>query len=289
MRSKLFVPACRPELFPKALASAADSICLDMEDSVPTERKAEARATVAQALRSAEFTASSKVIIVRVNAWNSADGAADLAEVVCPRLDLLNVPKIESADEIRALCESLLQLEHRGRLARPTKLLTNIESPRGLQRAAEIAEADPRVVGLQLGFGDLFEPLGIDRTNGEAVRQVQLSVRLAAGHAGIWAYDAAFGNIKDPAGFKSEAAAAKRLGFLGKTCIHPSQIALANEVFQPSADDIAWAHRVVNTAAEMSAKGLGAFSLDGRMIDKPFLERARQIVAVSRNDPASGK
>ena len=289
MRSKLFVPGCRPELFSKAFASAADSLCLDLEDSVPADRKAEARATVGRALRSAEFNASSKVIIVRINALDSADAAADLSEVICSRLDLLNLPKIESPEEIRTLVKNLRQLETDRSLARPIKLLVNIESPRGLRRAAEIAGADERVVGLQLGFGDLFEPLGIDRTQTDTVRQIQLAVRLAAGEAGIWAYDAAFGNFKDLDGFKAEALAAKRLGFIGKTCIHPSQVAIANEIFQPSNEEIAWAHRVVNAAAEASASGLGAFTVDGRMIDKPFLDRARHLVAMPRHLPPSTK
>jgi len=279
LRSKLFVPGSRPEFFSKALASAADGISFDLEDAVPEERKAEARELVGRALQAPEFVASKKILIVRVNALGSPHFAADLAAVVGPRLDFVNVPKVESADDIRAAVAALARIEAERGFASPAKILANIESPRGLRGAAEIARADLRVAGLQLGLGDLFEPLGIDRGDAAAVHHLQLAVRLAAGEAGLWACDTGFGAVKDTEGYRREALAAKRLGFIGKTCLHPSQIALANEIFRPSDDEIAYARRVVTAAREAQAKGLGAFLVDGRMIDPPFLRRAEAIVA----------
>ncbi len=285
MRSKLFIPASRPELFHKALSGQADSLSFDLEDAVAEEGKDAARRTLGVALASPEFAASSKILIVRVNALSTSHFTADLTAVIHPRLDLLNLPKVESADDIRVAVAALASLEQARGITRPIQLLANIESPRGLRLAAEIACADPRVVGLQIGFADLFEPLGIDRSDAAAVRQIQLAVRLAAGEAGIWAYDAAYGAIKDPEGFKAEALAARRLGFLGKTCIHPSQIPLANEVFRPAEEEIAFAHRVVEAADHTTA---GTFSLEGRMIDAPFIRRARAIVEIARQ-MAAGK
>lgn len=279
MRSKLFVPGSRPELFPKALAGAADALSFDLEDAVPEGGKAEARRLVGEALASPAFAASKKILIVRINALGTPHFADDLAAVAVPRLDLLNLPKVESPDDIRAAATALARIERERGLPRPIGILANIESPRGLRCAAEIATADPRVTGLQIGFGDLFEPLGIDRANPAAVQQVQLAVRLAAGEAGIWACDAAYGAIKDLDEFRAEAIAAKRLGYIGKTCIHPSQIALANEVFLPSAEEIAFAQKVVETAARTTA---GAFTVDGRMIDAPFLKRAHAVMAIAR-------
>lgn len=287
MRSKLFVPGSRPELFAKALASAADALSFDLEDAVPEDRKAEARRAVAAALQSVEFVSSPQRMIVRVNARATPHFSADLAAVVCGRLDFLNVPKVESADDVRAAAEALARLEAERGLTRPIGILANIESPRGLRQAAEIAAADPRMVGLQLGFADLFEPLGIDRTNPEAVRSVQLAVRLAAGEAGIWVYDAAYGAIKDVDGYRAEAVAAKRLGFLGKTCIHPSQIAIANEVFRPTDEEIAFAQRVVAAADGAASSGVSVFTVEGRMIDPPFIRRARMVLALARQLAAS--
>jgi len=281
LRSKLFVPGSRPEFFPKALASAADAISFDLEDAVAEDRKAEARELVGRALASPEFAAARQVVIVRVNALGTPHFAADLAAAVHPRLDLLNVPKVETPDDIRAAATALAAIEKSRGLPAPVRILANIESPRGLRRAAEIALADPRVAGLQLGLGDLFEPLGLDRADAATVHHAQLAVRLAAGEAGLWALDTGFGAIKDSDGYRREAQQAKRLGFLGKTCLHPSQIAIANEVFRPSDDEIAHARRVVEAARDAKAKGLGAFLVDGRMIDAPFLRRAEALAALA--------
>ncbi len=290
MRSKLFVPGSRSELFAKALATQADGLSFDLEDSVTEDRKSEARRAVQAALDSAEFIASTKLLIVRVNARGTPHFAADLAALVCPRIDMINVPKAETPADILATVAELERLEHAAGRTRPIGLIATIESPLGLRRAAEIAAAHPRVVGLQLGFADLFEPLGIDRSNAEPVRQVQLALRLAAGEAGIWAYDTAYGAVKDPDGFRAEALAAKRLGYLGKSCIHPSQVAIANEVFRPSDDEIAFARRVLAAAAEAEKSGVGAFTVEGRMIDAPFIKRAHAVVAIARQveaQPAS--
>ncbi len=280
LRSKLFVPGSRPEFFPKALASAADAISFDLEDAVAEDRKAEARELVGRALASPEFGAARQAVIVRVNALGTPHFAADLSAIVSPRLDLLNVPKVESPDDIRAAAAVLARLEDERGLTAPVRILANIESPRGLRHAAEIARADQRVAGLQLGLGDLFEPLGLDRTDAAAVHHVQLAVRLAAGEAGLWALDTGFGAIKDADGYRREATQARRLGFLGKTCLHPSQIAIANEVFRPGEAEIAQARRIVEAAREAKAQGLGAFLVDGRMIDPPFLRRAEVLAAL---------
>lgn len=282
MRSKLFVPGSRPELFPKALASQADALSFDLEDSVLETAKVEARRLVGQTLQSPEYIASKKIIIVRVNGLTTPHFTADLDAVVGPRLDLLNLPKVESAEAIRTVAKALDRLEAERGLARPIGILANVESPRGLRFAAEIAGADPRVAGLQIGFADLLEPLGIDRTDASAIHQLQLAVRLAAGEAGIWACDAVFGVIKDPDGFRTEALAAKRLGYIGKSCIHPSQVALANDVFRPTEQEIAFAQRVVEAAGTANA---GAFTIDGRMIDAPFIKRARAVLAIARQLP----
>ena len=283
MRSKLFVPSSRPELFPKALASAADAISFDLEDAVGEHQKTTARNTLHEALVSSTLTSSSKTVIVRVNPVRSVHFPEDIEAVAVPRLDLLNLPKVESPDDVRAAAQAIAQLESARMLARPIGFLVNIESPCGLRRAAEIASSDPRVTGLQLGLGDLFESLGIDRRDSSTVRHVQLMVRLAAGEAGIWACDTAYGDIKDAEGFRAEAIAAKRLGYAGKSCIHPSQVNIANEVFQPSAAEIAFARRVVEAAERTSD---GVFTVDGKMIDAPFLQRARTVLALASPPPS---
>ena len=282
MRSKLFVPASRPELFAKALAGDADAISFDLEDAVQESRKAEARRVLQAFLRQSSPRPAGKIVIVRVNGLTTPHFEADMAAVAGPVVDMINLPKPESADDVRAAAAALAGCERANDVERPIGILANIESPRGLRRAAEIAGAHPRVVGLQLGLGDLFEPFGIDRADAKAVHAMQLAVRLAAAEAGLWACDTVYGAVSDPDGYTREATAARRLGYLGKSCIHPSQVPLANAVFRPTDAEIAAARRVIEAARGAEVSGVGAFLVDGRMIDIPFVKRAEAILGAAR-------
>jgi citrate lyase subunit beta/citryl-CoA lyase len=284
MRSKLFVPGTRPELFAKALASAADAICLDLEDAVSEPRKDEARKTVRQLLlASGDAASSQKTLIVRVNAMDTPHFERDVAAVTQAGVHLINLPKPQSPAHVRTAVEVIERAERANGVQAPIGLLLNIETPTALRTAAELALAHPRVSGLQLGLGDLFEPLGIARREPSAIRQAMFAVRIAAGEAGMYAYDGAFANIRDAEGYRAEATLARDLGFLGKTCIHPSQIAIANEVFRPTDEEIAHACKVVEAAREADANGIGAYVVDGKMIDIPFVIRARAIVESARS------
>ncbi|WP_250454336.1 CoA ester lyase [Caballeronia sp. ATUFL_M2_KS44] len=279
MRSKLFVPASRPELFAKALASAADALSFDLEDAVAPERKPQARTDLRALLAADDARASRKTLIVRVNALSTPFFATDIEAVARNGVSLVNVPKPEHPDDVRAAAAALEAAERANGVTEPIGLLLNVESPRALRHAAELALAHPRVAGLQLGLGDLFEPLSIARRETAAIQQAMFALRVAAGEAGVFAYDTAFANIKDIDGFRAEAQMARAFGFIGKSCIHPSQIAVANDVFRPSDDDIAHAVRVVQAARDADAQGIGAYVVDGKMIDPPFVERARALVA----------
>jgi citrate lyase subunit beta/citryl-CoA lyase len=281
MRSKLFVPASRPELFAKALASAADAISFDLEDAVEESSKPAAREAL-QTLFKQDLSDHHKLIVVRINAIDTPHFAADLDSIVSTAMHVVNIPMVEDPDTVRAIAAELERLEKARGLARPIGILVNIESPKGLRRAAELACAHPRVVGLQIGFGDLFAPLGIVSCEPSALQAVRVAVRFAAGEAGIHAYDGAFVDIKNPEAFKLDAQAAQRLGFAGKSCIHPTQIALANEVFRPSDAAIAHAVRVLEETRKKLAEGVGAFVVDGRLIDGPFITEAEHTVALAK-------
>ena len=279
MRSKLFVPGGRPELFAKALAGDADALSFDLEDSVPESHKHQARTQVAAFLQSVDMQATSKLVVVRVNAGDTPHLAADLTAVARAGVDLVNLPKVESAGDVLAAVALLERAEAANGIDRPIRLLANIESPRGLRMAAEIACAHPRIAGLQLGLADLFEPHGIDRRDAANVHAALFALRMAAAEAGVFACDAAFADIEDVDGFRAEAAMAKRLGFVGKSCIHPRQVSLANAAFMPDAEEIESARRIVAAASEAASAGRGAFVVDGRMVDLPFLKRAQAILA----------
>lgn len=282
MRSKLFVPGSRPELFPKALSSDADGLSFDLEDSVVEARKTQARDAVKDWLQCGAARSSGKTMIVRVNAMDTPHFQADIAAVIQPGLDVVNLPKPESVDAVRDACEAITRAERENGVDTPVRLLLNIETPLALRCAAELARADRRVIGLQMGLGDLFEPFGIARREVAAVQQAMFAVRVAAAEAGVYAYDSVFADIQDVDGFRAEAALARRFGFIGKSCIHPSQVAFANEAFRPSDAEIAHAIKVVTAAREADAKGMGAYVVDGKMIDQPFVVRARAIVDSAR-------
>jgi citrate lyase subunit beta / citryl-CoA lyase len=277
MRSKLFVPGSRPELFEKAFVSHADAISIDLEDAVPDASKASARLDIVRFLGGAARTGG-KSIVIRINQLRSPYFEADLEALVGLDFDIINLPKAESAADISALAGLIDEMEKQRDHRRPLRILANIESPRGLRFAADIALASPRVMGLQIGYGDLFEPLGIGRRHAGALEHVQLAVRFAAAEAGVAAYDGAFPDIGDKKGFLEETRHAKALGFQGKSCIHPVQIAAANEAFQPSGNEVAFSRKVVEAWREATIVGRGAIVVDGIMIDAPYAAKAEAVL-----------
>lgn len=282
MRSKLFVPGARPELFAKALAGDADALSFDLEDSVPEAGKEAARQAIAGFLTDPALAASSKCVIVRTNAPDSPHFAADLAAMAQPRVDLLNIPKLETAAQVQAIAAALEAAEAANGISRPIGLLLNVETPAGLRRAAELAAAHPRVAGLQLGLADLFAVNGVARTPAN-VHAALFALKMAAAQAGVFAYDSAWPNVSDQDGFQTEAGLARDLGFLGKSCIHPKQVAWANAVFSVSEQRLDEARRIVAAAAAAETSGRGAFLFEGRMIDTPFLRQAQMLLAADRS------
>lgn len=270
MRSKLFVPAARPELFEKALASDADAISFDLEDSVSIEGKAAARSRLIEFLRGDVARSSAKRLIVRINALGTPFAEEDLSALANSATHIINVPKVEDPETVAAIAAMT-----------EFPLLLTIETPGGLRRGAEIAAAHRRVIGLQVGLNDLFEPLGIDRRDPNNVHAALWQIRLSAGDAGCFAFDGAWPDIEDEAGFRAEAALAHRLGYLGKSCIHPRQVPLANAAFQDSftPDE---ARRLLAVAEKAATRGEGAFAFEGRMIDRPAIERAKAVLASAR-------
>lgn len=274
VRSKLFVPCARPEFFAKALAGDADALSLDLEDAVPADGKAAARARLAAFLASDVARATGKTIIVRVNGARTPEFAADVAVIAHVPVDFINVPKIEDVAELRAAADAIAAAAPGER----RRLLVNIETPRALARAADLASVHPSVAGLQVGLNDLFAPLGIARQS-EHVRSALWTVRMAAAETERFAYDGAWPDLDDEDGFRAEAELARSLGFLGKSCIHPSQVALANSVFGEDAAATERARRIVAAARAARAAGRGAFILDGAMIDRPVIARAEALLA----------
>ena len=284
MRSKLFVPAARPEFFDKALGSDADALSFDLEDSVAADGKLAARTRLREFLTSDAVRATTKTIIVRVNAIDSPHFADDVAAFARDGIDLINLPKCESAAALHATGRAIADAARGNGRAAPMPLLVTIETPRALRCAAEIAGAHPSVAGLQVGLNDLFAPLGIERQHGGHVHAALWTIRLGAGEAGCFAYDGAWPYLADHDGLRAEAVIARSLGYSGKSCIHPSQIAVVNAVFGDAEASLERARRIVGQARE--AGGRGAFALDGEMIDRPAIAQAQALLAAAREGSA---
>lgn len=260
-RSLLFVPGNRPERFRKAADSGADVVILDLEDAVAAAEKPRARAEVER------WLTAGGVGIVRINAGETPWRGEDIemvARVGCPAM----IPKVESPGDIAAVQRHLPD---------DIPLVALLESAAAILGAAAICRA-PGVVRAAFGSFDLGAEVGIDPDDRQALLYARSSLVLAAAAAGIAPpVDGVTGAVGDVAALSDDLRHARSLGFGGKLCIHPSQVAHANEGFMPTAEEAEWAHRVL-TAAE----GHGVAVVDGKMVDAPVLARARRIATRSR-------
>lgn len=276
LRSLLFIPATAPQFLAKAAARGADAIIVDLEDAVLPERKAAARPLAAAACRM--LAAQGVTVLLRVNA-DPASLAADLVHAPLDCIHAIMLPKVEDAGSVRALARQLDALEARFALAQPVRIAALIEGPRGVLRADAIATAHPRLWALAFGAEDYCAAMGIAPLPHALALPVQL-LTLAAHAARLecWGLAASIGNINDTAAYTKTARTARELGFTGAMAIHPRQVAALNAAFAPSAEEIAWARRVEAAARAAAARGEGAVTLDGRMIDKPVVARALHIL-----------
>jgi len=273
LRSLLFVPGVRPDRFSKAMASGADAVIFDLEDSVEASRKAEGRRAIEEF-----FAASSRAAVqaparfVRVNAATSAWFAEDLALVATLGADAVVLPKVERAEDVTAAATS------RGERA----IVPLIETPRGVLNAEHIAVAHPATPAVLFGAEDLTAAMGIARTiAGEELLYARTHVALAAAAAGVDAIDAVFIDLDDAAGLRRDAERARALGFRGKMAVHPSQVPVINEVFTPTPDEVERARRIVAAFDASQAAGEAVLRLDGRMVDAPVVARARRVLEMT--------
>jgi citrate lyase subunit beta / citryl-CoA lyase len=273
MRSLLYVPGSAAHMMLKARDSAADALILDLEDAVAPEQKQEARATVARVLRELDF--GGKEVFVRINALTTSYGLEDARTVVAAGARGLLLPKAESADAVTDLAPVL---QH-GSTTAQNKLLCLIETPRGVFAAREIAEASELVVGLVFGSADLSRELGCTPTAGEPeLLYARSHVLLAARVAGVAAYDSPHFVIGDLDGLRASSRAARHLGFDGRTVIHPTHLALVNEIFAPTPEQLAEAARVIAAMEAAQREGKGAITLDGKLVDQMHLAAAKKLL-----------
>ena len=301
VRSMLFVPASRPDMIPKAAASAADAVCIDLEDAVVPAEKAAARGHAVQALRTLEFGARTR--IVRINGVDTPFAYRDLVEVIegaGDRVDLVMVPKAGAARDVVFVEMLLSQIEaHRG-LARPIGIEAQIESAQGYVNLREIASASPRLDALIFGPGDYAASM---RMPSAGIGELDAHDELYPGHRwhaamhgivasaranGLRCLDGPYSAYKDAAGFERACRIARAMGFDGKQCIHPGQLETANGLFSPAESEIAAAAALVQAFDASVASGQGAGTHDGRMIDAASLRMARTILDRVKPLPSKG-
>lgn len=282
-RSLLFIPGSDERKLAKSRALRPDAFIFDLEDGVAPDRKEEARRMVAAHLR--EVAPGPAERAVRLNGLHTPFFAEDLRAIAGARPDALVLPKVESPEEVAAIEAAVGAAERAAGVPAPgPSLLLFIESARGLAGAAAIAAASRRVEALILGHADFCKDLGVRQAR--ATEGILLHVRcalvLAARAAGVEAIDTIYESLGDVEGLRAEAEQAAALGFAGKLALHPAQVEPIQAAFTPSAEEVAYARRVVEGFEAARAAGRGVFTLDGRMIDEPFVEVERRLLARAR-------
>ena len=275
-RSVLFMPGSNPRALEKARVLPADALIFDFEDAVAPEAKETARTAVVAAVTAGGYMP--RELVLRVNPLDTAWGHGDLATAASLPVDAVLLPKVENAERVR------LTLDLLDTLGAPPELSVwcMIETPLGVLAAADIAAASPRIGALVLGTSDLANDLharpGRDRLPLLTALSLVVLAARAYGHAAL---DGVHLDLADAEGFAAACRQGRELGFDGKTLIHPDQIATANAIFAPAADEVAHAERLIAAYAEASAAGKGAARFEGRLIEALHVNAARRTLALA--------
>lgn len=279
-RTMMFVPGNNPGMMQDAFIYGPDCIMLDLEDSVTMAEKDAARLLVHNALKSIDY--GDTEMVVRINPLNTPYGRKDVEAVVKAGVDVIRMPKTETAEEVCELEAEILKVEEELGCVGRTRIMAAIESALGIVNAYAIATASTRMMGIALGAEDYTANLKTPRSkSGEELRLARETIVVAARAAGICCFDTVFSNLDDMETFRAEVEFIKTLGFDGKSIINPRQIEIVNEVFAPSQKDIDKARKVVAAIKEAQAKGSGVISLNGKMVDKPVVIRAERVIQLA--------
>lgn len=268
-RSRLYLPGDNPKLMINAGLYGADGIILDLEDSVAPSKKHDARYLVRNALRNNDFLGAER--IVRINQLTA--GLDDLPFIVPHGVQLILIPKCESAEEVKSVDVMIEELKPDK--ARNIWLMPIVESALGVLNAYEIASASPHVAALAIGLEDYTADIGADRTSEGSESMYARSVIVNAAHAaGVQPIDSVFSGFDDLETLRQVATSSKKLGFVGMGCIHPAQIPVIHDSFNPSQKEIDKAQRIVHAFENARAQGIGVIAIGSKMIDAPVVKRA---------------
>jgi len=292
-RSELAVPGSNPALFEKALASKCDYVFLDLEDAVAPDDKEQARKNVIEALRDLDWKGAGKTVSVRVNGLDTHymyRDVVDLMEQAGERLDTILVPKVGVPADLYMVEAMVSQIEQGRKLETRVGLEALIETALGMANVEAIAGRGGRLEALHFGVADYAASCRARTVNigglnpdypGDQWHAALSRMTVACRAHGLRAIDGPFGDFGDPAGYTAAAKRAAALGIEGKWAIHPSQIALANEVFSPPASEVDRARRILAALDEAAAAGRGAAAVDGKMIDAASARMAENVVRLA--------
>lgn len=278
-RSRLYLPGNEPKFFVNAGLHSPDGIILDLEDSVAPSEKDAAQLLVRNSLRSVDFYGAERM--VRIN--QLPKGLDDLKYIVPNNVNVILIPKCESAEQIHQLEKEVEKLKKQFKVENPIYYMPIIESTLGVIKAYEIASASINNCALAIGLEDYTADIGTQRTNEgrESIFAREMLVN-AAKAAGIQAIDTVFSDVADMEALRQSVIEAKSLGFEGKGCIHPRQIKVVHEAFAPAAEEIEKAKKIVQAFEEAEKKGLGVVSLGSKMIDPPVVKRAQNVMRLAK-------
>lgn len=285
-RAILYMPGDDMHKIRKATSLGVDSICMDMEDGVALNRKAQARLTISSALKTLDFGHSER--LVRINAVGTGLETEDLASVLRDKPDGIVIPKVQDADQIRWVSQEIENYESEsGWIPGSIALLVVIETARGVINLKEIAGSDSRLQTLIFGAEDFSSDIGATRTI--AGREVFYARSALVTHAvafGLQAIDMIYINFHDPEGLKNEALQGAGMGFSGKQIIHPAQVTPTQESFTPSEEEIQKASQLLESFDLHQESGRGVFALNGKLVEAPMIKSAERILERAR---AAGK
>ncbi len=282
-RTMMFLSAQKPGLIKDAYIYRPDSLLLDLEDAVAENQKDAARFSLYHALKTVDYRGIER--IVRINGLDTPHWQEDIRVAIAGGADGIRIAKCESAHDVKIVVEHMEAAEKEfNRPSGQTLVMAALESPKGILNAYEICEAcKDRMIGVAISGGDYrksmqtaYVPGGIEMLGGRS------AMLIAARAAGVQCFDTVFTNLDDMEGFRAEVIQNKQMGFDGKSIISPKQIAIVNEVFTPSAKEIAQAEKIVRAVREQAKNGVGVFTVDGKMIDIAFLPGAERTIALAK-------
>jgi citrate lyase subunit beta/citryl-CoA lyase len=281
-RTMMFVPGNNPGMLKDAGIYGADSLMFDLEDAVAISEKDSARFLVYNAIKTIDY--DNTEIVVRINGLDSPFGRLDIEAVVRAGVDVIRLPKTETKQDILDVEAVIEEVERKiGREVGSTRMMAAIEGATGVVNAYSIATSSKRLIGIALGAEDYVTSLKTKRyPDGMELMGARSQIVIAARAAGIYALDTVYSNVDNEEGFRREVELIKQLGFDGKSVINPKQIKPVHEIFAPTDQEIRKSSDIVRAAREAQKQGIGVISLNGKMIDKPIIERAERVLQLAK-------